>query len=61
MDEHQIKEQRIRELAYKLWEERGKPDGSANRFWEHAEAQLREEDRDKVNVVQLRYMDRRSA
>jgi len=57
MDEHQITEQRIRELAYKLWEEHGKPDGSANRFWEHALALLREEE--KSNVVPLRVKGRR--
>ena len=58
MAQHEITEQRIRELAYKLWEEHGKPDGSANRFWEHAQALLREEQRN--NIVPLRIKGRRS-
>ena len=30
----------IRELAYRLWEERGKPDGDAEQDWYEAERQL---------------------
>jgi Protein of unknown function (DUF2934) len=55
MDDYEITEQRIRELAYKLWEEHGKPYGSANRFWEHAEARLRE--KAKSNIVTIRIKD----
>jgi hypothetical protein len=39
--DHEINEQRVRELAYELWEANGRPDGSANRFWGEALAQVR--------------------
>jgi len=35
-------EQQIRQVAYELWEQAGKPEGSANRFWHEAEVVLRE-------------------
>ncbi len=31
---------RIRELAYRMWEEEGRPEGAADRFWHQAEAQI---------------------
>jgi len=40
MQNEDVTEQRIRELAYHLWETNGKPEGSANRYWDQAEAQL---------------------
>ncbi len=30
----------IRELAYRMWEEAGRPEGAADRFWREAEAQV---------------------
>ncbi len=32
------KEQRIREIAYFIWEEEGRPDGLADQHWRSAEA-----------------------
>jgi len=58
MDEHQIREHRIRELAYQLWEANGKPDGSANRFWDEAAAHHREEEAGG-NVIPLKVRERR--
>ena len=29
-------EERIRELAYQLWEADGKPEGKATTYWQHA-------------------------
>lgn len=31
---------RIRDEAYRLWEEAGRPDGDADRFWYAAQAQM---------------------
>ncbi len=39
----EVTEQQIRELAYLLWEQDGKPEGSANRCWEQAEGILRKQ------------------
>jgi hypothetical protein len=33
-------EQRIREAAYRLWAEAGRPDGGADEFWRQARAQI---------------------
>jgi len=33
-------EQRIREAAYHLWTEAGKPEGGADEFWRQARAQI---------------------
>jgi hypothetical protein len=33
-------EPRIRELAYQLWEEAGRPDGRSDEFWRRARAQV---------------------
>lgn len=35
------REQRIRELAYTLWEQAGGPPGGADEYWYEAERQLR--------------------
>jgi Protein of unknown function (DUF2934) len=35
--------EKIREPAYQLWEQAGKPDGQEERFWREAERQLKEE------------------
>jgi hypothetical protein len=37
------RERRIRELAYELWEQAGKPDGGAEEYWYEAERRLRDE------------------
>jgi hypothetical protein len=37
------REQRIRERAYKLWEQAGQPDGGADAFWYQAELELTDE------------------
>ena len=34
------KEMRVREIAYRLWEEEGHPEGAAQRHWLAAEAML---------------------
>jgi hypothetical protein len=34
------RERRIEEIAYLLWEQEGRPDGQAERFWHAAEAQF---------------------
>lgn len=36
------REQRIRELAYTLWEQAGGPPGGADEYWYEAERQLRD-------------------
>jgi hypothetical protein len=38
-------EQRIRETAYRLWEEDGRPVGQAERHWEMARKMAEEEER----------------
>ncbi|MDR5763221.1 DUF2934 domain-containing protein [Caballeronia sp. LZ035] len=49
-------EERIEELAYRLWEEAGSPDGRSDEFWHQAQRQLAKEpgigseaERDAVN------------
>ena len=37
------REQRIRELAYELWEQAGRPSGGAEEYWYEAERRLRDE------------------
>ena len=34
------REQRIRELAYRFWEEDGRPEGRADDYWRRAEAEV---------------------
>jgi hypothetical protein len=38
------REQRIRERAYSLWEEEGRPEGRAEEFWERARGLIEAED-----------------
>jgi hypothetical protein len=38
-----IDREKIRERAYQLWVQAGKPDGQEERFWHGAERQLKEE------------------
>jgi len=38
-----VSQQELRERAYRLWEARGRPHGSANEDWRAAEAELRAE------------------
>jgi hypothetical protein len=35
-----LAEERIRELAYALWEQAGRPDGQADAFWHAAKAEI---------------------
>jgi hypothetical protein len=37
------RDRRIQEIAYLLWEQEGRPDGQAERFWHEAEAQYEAE------------------
>jgi hypothetical protein len=39
-----IATQRIRELAYSLWEKAGRPDGQADNFWHMAVAEIAAEE-----------------
>ena len=41
------REQRLREIAYSLWEEEGYPEGQAERHWQVAVALVGSEDPDK--------------
>jgi hypothetical protein len=43
------REQRIRTRAYRMWEENGRPEKSAERFWLQAE---REEDREQADSAE---------
>ena len=47
MTEHTEREQRVRERAYYLWELAGKPGGRATEFWEQAEREIAQEERDQ--------------
>ena len=47
MTEHTEREQRVRERAYYLWEGAGKPGGRAMEFWEQAEREIAQEERDQ--------------
>jgi hypothetical protein len=38
------REQRIQEIAYRLWEQEGRPDGHSERLWLAAEAQYEADD-----------------
>ena len=46
------REQRIRERAYELWEQAGRPDGGAEEFWRQAEREI-EEQEDKARPMPL--------
>lgn len=43
-DELMLLEQRIREAAYRLWDEAGRPEGMERHFWFQAEAAIREQE-----------------
>lgn len=47
MDE-QDREQRIRDKAYRLWEEAGRPEGRSEEFWERARILVEIEDSPEV-------------
>jgi hypothetical protein len=36
LDDDNVKQQEIRELAYKIWEEAGSPEGQEHQFWDKA-------------------------
>jgi hypothetical protein len=38
------KEQKIRERAYRIWEEKGRPKGRGKEHWERARAEIEEEE-----------------
>lgn len=42
-EDNLVTEEKIRERAYLLWEEAGRPDGSGENFWLQAEKQIEEE------------------
>ena len=44
------KEQRIREIAYSLWEEEGYPEGRADEHWAAAEAVVDAQDGELENI-----------
>lgn len=43
-------EDKLRELAYKLWEEAGRPSGRQEEFWQQAEERLAQEKQEKRHV-----------
>ena len=48
--EHVDKEMRVREIAYRLWEEEGHPEGAAQRHWLAAEAMLGASDPERKTI-----------
>lgn len=45
------REQRIRELAYAIWEQEGRPEGRSERHWETAEKAVEAMERAEVVVT----------
>jgi hypothetical protein len=43
-DEYEILQQRIREMAHRLWEEAGSPEGEDQRFWFLAKVEIDREE-----------------
>jgi hypothetical protein len=43
-DEYALLQQRIRDRAYALWEEEGRPEGQDDRFWHAAKAAVDQEE-----------------
>ena len=43
MGDGETREQRIREIAHRIWEQEGRPSGQEQRHWEMAEAIVRDE------------------
>jgi Protein of unknown function (DUF2934) len=41
------RENRIREIAYFMWEEEGRPDGQADRHWQSAKAIVESQDAER--------------
>lgn len=39
-EEREEREERIRQRAYRLWEQEGSPEGQADEYWTRAEAQI---------------------
>lgn len=46
-----LDEDAVRELAYRLWEERGRPEGDSDRDWHEAESQLRRRAAERPTVL----------
>ena len=44
MPDARDKEQRVRERAYRIWEEEGRPIGKDKEHWERARKEIEEED-----------------
>jgi hypothetical protein len=44
MPDAREKEQRVRERAYRIWEEEGRPSGKEKEHWERARTEIEEED-----------------
>jgi hypothetical protein len=44
------KEQRIREVAFQLWEQDGRPDDQADRHWEMARLIIEKEDAERREI-----------
>ncbi len=44
------KEQRIREVAYFIWQEEGCPDGRAEQHWERAQAIVESQDAERKDI-----------
>jgi Protein of unknown function (DUF2934) len=47
-DFHESREQKLREMAYRLWDAAGRPIGREDEFWQLAEERL---DRDQPSVL----------
>ena len=47
------REHRIRERAYAIWEEEGRPEGKDREYWLRAEAEIAAEERDAAEEAAL--------
>jgi hypothetical protein len=45
------REQRIREIAYRVWEDEGRPSDQAGRHWQMAELLVAEEDAERAGLM----------
>jgi hypothetical protein len=43
-------QQKVRERAYAIWEQEGRPEGGAEQRWAQAEEELRAEDQDQAGT-----------
>jgi hypothetical protein len=50
MNDTNGKEQRIREVAFRLWEQDGRPDDQADRHWEMARLIIEKEDAERREI-----------